>query len=98
MAAVAKAVFLERGVGFVSTPYSSGDHSMISRDGTEAFVVGFFDTLSDRRQQLAAERLRERFAGDGGVSFGGEAPGNVDVKETVAADIGRAELIAFPLL
>jgi RND superfamily putative drug exporter len=95
---VARRIFLERGVGLVSSYYTSGDRSMISTDGTKAFVVGFFETPSDREQQLAAERLHDEFADDPGVRFGGEAPGNVDVKETVASDIALAELIAFPLL
>jgi RND superfamily putative drug exporter len=95
---VARRIFLERGIGFVASYYTTGDRSMVSRDGSQAFVVAHFETLSDRRQQLAAERVRERFAGDSGVSFGGEAPGNVDVTDIVAEDIARAELIAFPLL
>ncbi len=95
---VARRIFLEAGVGLVSSYYTTEDRSMISRDGTQAFVVAFFETLSDRRQQLAAERLREAFADDDGVRFGGEAPGNVDVTEIVASDIARAELIALPLL
>ncbi len=95
---VAREIFLQDGVGFIASYYTTGDRSMVSRDGTQAFVVAFFETLSDRRQQLAAERLQERFAGDPGVRFGGEAPGNVEVAEIVAGDIARAELIAFPLL
>lgn len=95
---VAKEIFLQPGVGFVSSYYTTGDRSMVSRDGSLTFVVAYFETPSDRRQQLAAEALRERFADDGDVSFGGEAPGNVDVREIVAEDIARAQLIAFPLL
>jgi RND superfamily putative drug exporter len=95
---VAKRIFLERGVGFVSSYYTTQDRSMVSRDGRQAFVVGFFEAPSDRDQLLAAERLRDAFAGDEDVSFGGKAPGNVDVKEIVASDIALAELIAFPLL
>jgi uncharacterized membrane protein YdfJ with MMPL/SSD domain len=95
---VAKRIFLERGVGFVSSYYTTQDRSMVSRAGDQAFVVGFFETLSDRKQQLAAERLREAFADDGDVRLGGEAPGNEDVKEIVSSDIGHALLLALPLL
>ena len=95
---VARRIFLQDGVGFVSSYYTTGDRAMVSRDGSQAFVVAYFETLSDRRQQLAAERLHERFAGDPGVSFGGEAPANVEVADIVVEDIARAELIAFPLL
>jgi putative drug exporter of the RND superfamily len=95
---VAKRIFLQHGIGFISSYYTTGDRSMVSRDGTKSFVVAFFETLSDRKQQLAAERLRDEFADDPGVSFGGEAPGNVDVASIVREDIAVAELIAFPFL
>ncbi len=95
---VARQVFLEDGVGFVSSYYTTQDRAMVSREGTQAFVVAYFETLSDREQQLAAERLREAFADDEGVRFGGGAPGNVEVAELAAEDIARAELLVFPIL
>ena len=61
-------------------------------------MLANFETLADKEQQEGAARLRDEFAGDDGVRLGGEAPGNVDVVETVRSDIVRAELIAFPLL
>ena len=72
---VAKRIFLERGVGFVSSYYTTQDRSMVSRDGTQAFVVG---VLRDALGPQAAARRRaaaRAFADDQGVRFGGEAPG-----------------------
>jgi uncharacterized membrane protein YdfJ with MMPL/SSD domain len=95
---IADRVFLDPAVAFVTTYWSNRDESMVSRDGRATFVIAYFETLSDRAQQEAAERLRDRLRGEARVSFGGEAPGNVDVKQTVSADIARAELLALPLL
>lgn len=95
---IANRIFLDPAVGWVTTYYSTGDPAMISRDRRATYVVANFQKLSDRAQQRSAERLRERLAGEPGVSLGGEAPVNVDVKEIVSDDIARAELLAFPLL
>lgn len=95
---IADRIFLDPAVAFVTTYWSDRDPAMVSRDGRATFVIAYFATLSDRAQQLAAERLRGRLDDAPGVSFGGEAAGNVDVRETVTADIARAQLLAFPLL
>jgi uncharacterized membrane protein YdfJ with MMPL/SSD domain len=95
---IADRIFLDPAVAFVTTYWSNRDEAMISRDGRSTFVIAYFATLSDREQQLAAERLDERLDDEPGVRFGGEAAGNVEVKNTVAADIERAQLLALPLL
>jgi uncharacterized membrane protein YdfJ with MMPL/SSD domain len=95
---IADRIFLDPAVAFVTTYWSDRDPAMVSRDGHATFVIAFFATLSDRAQLLAAERLRRRLDGAPGVSFGGEAAGNVDVRDTATADIARAQLLAFPLL
>jgi len=95
---IADRIFLDSAVSFVTTYWSDHDPAMVSRDGHATFVIVYFATLSDRAQQLAAERLRKELEGARGVGFGGEAAGAVDVKDTVTADIARAQLLAFPLL
>ena len=95
---VAERIFRDRSIGLVTTYYESGDRAMVSEDRRLTYVLANFETLSDKEQQEGAARLRDEFAGDDGVRLGGEAPGNVDVVETVRSDIVRAELIAFPLL
>jgi uncharacterized membrane protein YdfJ with MMPL/SSD domain len=95
---IADRIFLDPAIGLVTTYWSRGDPAMISHDGRATYVIANFATLSDREQQRSAERLREQLGGRPGIGFGAEAPGNVDVKEIVAADIARAELIVFPLL
>jgi RND superfamily putative drug exporter len=96
--AVAERIFRDRSIGLVTSYYESGERAMVSRDGRLTYIIANFETLSDKDQQEGAKRLREAFAGDPGVKLGGQAPGNVDVVETVRSDIVRAELIAFPLL
>ena len=95
---VAERIFRDPSIGLVTSYYETGDRAMVSEDGRLTYVLANFETLSDKEQQEGAARLRDRFAGDDGVRLGGEAPGNVDVVDTVRADIVRAELIAFPLL
>ena len=95
---VADAIFLDPAVARVQTAYSTGDRAMVSRDRRSSFIVANFATLSDREQRRAAERLRDRFDGDGDVTFGGEAPASRDGSDLVAGDIARAELIALPLM
>lgn len=95
---IADRIFLDPAVAFVTTYWSDRDATMVSRDGHATFVIVHFATLSDRAQQRAAERLRERLGDEAGVSLGGEAAGNADARETVTADIARAQLLAFPLL
>jgi RND superfamily putative drug exporter len=95
---IADRIFLDPAIAFVTTYWSNRDAAMVSRDGHATFVIAFFATLSDRAQQLAAERLREKLSDEPGLSFGGEAAANVDVRDTVTEDIRRSQLFALPLL
>jgi RND superfamily putative drug exporter len=95
---IADRIFLDPAVAFVTTYWSDRDATMVARDGHATFVVVHFATLSDRAQQLAAERLREKLGGEPGVSLGGEAAANADARKTVTSDLARAQLFAFPLL
>jgi uncharacterized membrane protein YdfJ with MMPL/SSD domain len=95
---IANRIFLDPSIAFVQTYWSTGDHAWVSRDGRSTFIVGNFAVGSDREQQLGAERIRDELADEPGVSFGGEAPGNLDARDTAREDLARAQLIAFPLL
>lgn len=96
---IADRIFLDPAIGWVTTYYSQGDSAMVSRDERGTYVVANFAARSDKAQQRSVERLRERLDGQPGlVGFGGEAAGYLDGAKVVAADIARAEAIAFPLI
>jgi putative drug exporter of the RND superfamily len=82
----------------VLSVYSTGDRTMVSRDGRATFVLALFKPLDDRVRDRAAKRIEERFAGDPTVTLGGGVIGYEQVGQTVEDDLIRAELIAFPLL
>lgn len=96
--ALADRIFLDPSVGFVRTYWSVRDPAWISNDGRATFIVANFASRSDRAQQLGAERIRDLLGDRPGVRFGGEAPGNLDAKETASEDLTRSQLLAFPLL
>jgi uncharacterized membrane protein YdfJ with MMPL/SSD domain len=95
---VADAIFRDRSIGWVVTYYTRGERAMLSRDGRSTYVVGFFESLSQRSQQDGAERLVDSLAGEPGVKLTGWGPVSVAVQDEAARDLVRAELIAFPIL
>ena len=94
---VARVLRAEGTVGRVTTFKSSGDRSLVSRDGRSQLAVVNFKPVSDKTQQDVAERLGERL-NDSGVRLGGAAAASADVNAQVGDDLKRAELLAFPVL
>jgi putative drug exporter of the RND superfamily len=82
----------------VLSVYSTGDRTMVSRDGRATFVVALFKPLDDRVRDRAAKRIEKQFAHDSTVELGGGVIGYEQVGRTVEDDLLRAETIAFPLL
>ena len=82
----------------VLSVYSTGDRTMVSRDGRATFVVALFKPLDDRVRDRAAKRIEASFAHDPTVELGGGVIAYEQVGRTVEEDLVRAELIAFPLL
>jgi putative drug exporter of the RND superfamily len=98
VARAARTLRTEPTVARVLTVYSTGDRTMVSRDGRSAFVVALFRPLDDRARDRAAKRIEQRFAHDPNVLLGGGVIAFEQVGRTVEQDLVRAELIAFPLL
>ena len=86
------------GDGARAVVYSTGDRTMVSRDGRATFVVALFKPLDDRVRDRAAKRIEKQFAHDPTVTLGGGVIGYEQVGRTVEDDLLRAETIAFPLL
>ncbi|HEX5620378.1 MAG TPA: MMPL family transporter [Solirubrobacteraceae bacterium] len=66
------------------------------RAGDDALVTATLKASAD--EEAVAEDALAVFARADGVTVGGGAVAGLQIGETVGADLGRAELIAFPLL
>ena len=93
---VAAALRDVEGVGRVASYYDTRDRAMVSRDERSTYVVAGFE--AGVAEEDVAERVEEAFGGEPGVTVGGSAAGQAAVNRIVAEDLGRAELMAFPLL
>jgi RND superfamily putative drug exporter len=71
------------------------DASLLSRDGRHAIVAAAFARHADELD--VAHRLRAKL-GPQGVIVGGSGLAEPEIGEQVSRDLGRAELLAFPLL
>ncbi len=67
-----------------------------SQDGDSALVTGTIRASAD--DQAVAEEALSAFEDDARVSVGGPAVSGLQIGETVSEDLGRAELLAFPVL
>jgi len=67
-----------------------------SRDGGSAVVTGSIDVDADEEE--VAEAALAAFDGSAHVTVGGSAVSDLQIGETVSEDLGRAEMLAFPLL
>ena len=95
---VTDALTAEPGVARVTSPTTTrGDPgTLVSQDGTQVLVLG---TLSaDADEEAVAEALLDNFDGRDDVTVGGSAVVGLQLGSTVTEDLGRAELLAFPLL
>lgn len=69
---------------------------LVSRDGRSTFVAAFIRTGTDSDD--AGLRIRRALDGFPGVKVGGLAVAGPEVGDQVAADLAKAEALAFPLL
>ncbi len=81
-----------------SDPGVAGVTTVTSRDGRSAYVAGSARTTSLDAGQAVAVRVRDRLAGDPHVTVGGFLLANKQVTDQVSKDLGRAEMLAFPIL
>ena len=94
----------QRAVDFQGAGTASRAASLLSRDGRETAVLAAFATMPEGtaaisrvRAELAEPSLRAQLVGTG-VRFGGVALTSQELNERTTKDLGRAELLAFPLL
>jgi uncharacterized membrane protein YdfJ with MMPL/SSD domain len=97
---IAGALAAQAGITRVASPTSTrGDPAasgLVSADGTAVLVTA---TLSaDADDEAVAEAVLDSFEGQDDVTVGGSAVTGLQLGSTVSEDLGRAELLAFPLL
>ena len=95
---IAGVITAEGDIDHVLTYYMTHAASMVSSDGTSTIVVGTWKRISDQEATIAAARLTTALKGDPNVKLGGVAAVNDQLNTTVTGDLGRAELLAFPIL
>jgi uncharacterized membrane protein YdfJ with MMPL/SSD domain len=95
---VANVIAAEGDIDHVLTYYLTHAPSMVSQDRASTIVVGIWKRISDQEATLAAARLAEALKSDSNVKLGGFASINDQLNTTVTGDLGRAELLAFPIL
>ncbi|UUP15426.1 MMPL family transporter [Aeromicrobium wangtongii] len=67
-----------------------------ARDGSSRLVLGTL--AAGAADEDVAREVLDEFADDEGVTVGGRAVANLQITESVGKDLGRAELLAMPLL
>jgi uncharacterized membrane protein YdfJ with MMPL/SSD domain len=85
------------GVARVIAPNQVGS-PLVSRDGKAGYILAQIDTINlDRGQQIAVD-VQHALASDPQVTVGGFLIANKQVTDQVSSDLGRAEMLAFPIL
>ena len=95
---VTQALAAEPGVVEVSSPTSTrGDPAgLVSANGTKVLVLGTL--AADAGSDDVGESVLDTFDGQDDVAVGGPAVIGAQLGATVGEDLGRAELMAFPIL
>jgi uncharacterized membrane protein YdfJ with MMPL/SSD domain len=96
LAAAQRVVAADPGIGAVRAPDDPGGQRLVAVDGRSALVVGTVKASADDGD--VADRVATHLEGLPGVTLGGSAVSGVQVSDQVSADLGRAEMFAFPIL
>ncbi len=96
IAEVEQALAADPGVTRVAGFDPNGDRTFLSRDGDTVCLVAFI--ASDADEDAVGERLQEELGTSEDVRIGGGAIVGAEVGDQVSEDLGRAELLAFPIL
>ena len=86
----------EPGIASVASAETTGDPRFVSRDGSSTYVAATLEAGAD--EDAVFTSLVERFEGTDDVALGGSLIAGSQIGESVVADLGRAEALAFPIL
>ena len=93
--AAQRTIAADPGVTLTRSWLDGHDPSFLSRDRRQALIAGAF--APNAKELDVAHRLRARL-GPQGVLIGGSGLAEPEIADQVSRDLGRAELLAFPLL
>ncbi len=96
VAAAQRTLAADPAVASVASAASTGDERFVSRDGTSTYLAATLKTTAE--EDRVVERLEAAFAKQPDVVLGGSLFAQTQVGESVVADLGRAETLAFPIL
>ncbi|HEY6380157.1 MAG TPA: MMPL family transporter [Candidatus Dormibacteraeota bacterium] len=85
-------------VANVVDPYSPRNPALISGDGRSAYLVANIRAADATKAEDVAKPIAARLAQDSRITVGGGLIAGKEVGDQVSGDIGRAELVAFPIL
>jgi RND superfamily putative drug exporter len=96
VAAVRRMAASDPGIGAVRAAGDPGARGLVARDGRSALVLA---TLrADASESAVVAHATDRVGHMPGVTLGGSAVTGEQVSDQVSSDLGRAELLAFPVL
>ena len=96
IAAVQRTIAAEPGIASVTSAETTRDERFVSRDGRTTFVAATLEADAD--EDAVFTGLTDRFEDERDVSLGGSLFAESQIGESVVADLGRAETLAFPVL
>ena len=96
IAAVQRELAATPGVAAVASAASTGDPSFVSRDGRSTYLAATLKAGAD--EDAVLERVTGAFPESGDVVLGGSLVAGTQIGDSVTADLGRAEALAFPIL
>jgi uncharacterized membrane protein YdfJ with MMPL/SSD domain len=92
----ARLLAADRGVASVAVPSPGSPSPLIAQGGRSTMVAATLRAAADSNE--AAKRITAAFAARRDVLLGGRAVSGYQVGQQATADLGVAELLAFPLL
>ncbi len=95
-AAAARIATVGHELGMVPGVARTAAPSAVAADGRHVLVTGTLRASADDKD--SAQRAEAAFAGARDVTVGGPAVAGEQIGSTVTSDLGKAELLAFPLL
>ncbi len=78
--------------------FNTGDPFLLSRDRREALIATFFKGTSQQAREDSAKSLHKNLEHNSNVLLGGGPILFPEVRDQVSKDLGKAELLVFPIL
>jgi uncharacterized membrane protein YdfJ with MMPL/SSD domain len=102
VARIAGVLARDKSVDHVITAFNAPspfpDPFLISRNGRATQLLAFFKNVGQTAREESGKRLRDQLEQPPQVMFGGQAVSLEELRTQVRDDLGKAEMIGFPIL